>query len=146
MGFGGRLARYKFSLRPLKITHKSSILTFARANGHICQIWEMSCKCDAVVSRGRVADVLVGQLSARHWSLPCLSDSRLMKNSLYFGVNPSVIRLGMLWLRSQGGRWISAPLAMHVASSSWAGDGGGVPLSNCSIQQGCRLPRIQKGQ
>lgn len=66
-----RLARYKFSLRPLKTLYKFRILTFASANSHTGQIWKVTCKCDAAVCRGRAADVLVGQRSARHRSLPC---------------------------------------------------------------------------
>ena len=53
------------------------IATVASPNGHVFQVWKVTCECDAAVSRGRAADVLTGQRSARHRSLSCLSDSRL---------------------------------------------------------------------
>ena len=48
------------------------IATVASPNGHVFQVWKVTCKCDAAVSRGRTADVLTGQRSARHRSLSCL--------------------------------------------------------------------------
>lgn len=67
----------KFNLRPLENMSKSRILTVTSANGHICQIGKVTCKCDTAVICRRAANMLMGQRSARHRFSSYLSDLRL---------------------------------------------------------------------